>query len=387
MTVTIGLRRNLYEINMKYEECKMKSLFDQTQFSLLKLKNRFIRSATYDALADERGYVTDALLDVYENLAKGGVSTIVTGLTSVTNLEEQQPGQMCFYDDSFIEGYRKLTEIVHSYDANIILQIAALGSQKSPNTSGKIMWGPSAIEDVFYKNIPQEMNSKDILVVQTAFADAAFRAREAGFDGVQMHVAHGYLLSKFLTPYYNSRTDEYGGSIENRARMILETYQAIRAKVGAEYPILVKINSEDYMDQGGMTFTECKYVCNRLAELGVNAIEISGGNFASRDNEGPLRTVPIDQEAYFKTYAAELAQEITIPVILVGGHRIVSSLTEVINQTAIEYVSLCRPLIRESNLINRWQDGDPTPSKCISCNKCLFNPGGTNCIFNGRRNE
>jgi 2,4-dienoyl-CoA reductase-like NADH-dependent reductase (Old Yellow Enzyme family) len=362
----------------------MKSLFDQTQVGALKLKNRFIRSATYDGVADEHGHMTEELFDVYENLAKGGVGTIITGLTSVTNLEQSSPGQMCIYDDSFIEEYKKLTGVIHSHNANIILQIACLGSQTTPNSNGKVVWGPSAIEDLGYKNTPQEMTPKDILIVQTAFADAALRAKKAGFDGVQMHVAHGYLLSKFLTPYYNRRTDGYGGSIENRVRMVLETYQAIRAKVGSDYPILIKINSEDYMSQG-MSFAECKYVCKKLVQLGINAIEISGGNFSSRPNEGPMRTVVPRQEPYFKAYAAELAQEIKIPVIAVGGNRDFASLTEIINQTSIEYIALSRPLICESDLINRWQAGELKQAKCISCNKC-FHPEGTSCIFN-RQNK
>ncbi len=362
----------------------MKSLFDRTQFGAVKLKNRFIRSATYDGVADEHGHMTKELFAVYENLAKGGVGTIITGLTSVTDLEQSHPGQMCIYDDSFIEEYKKLTGVIHSYNANIILQIACLGSQTAPNTSGKVVWGPSAVEDAGYKNTPQEMTLKDILILQTAFADAVLRAKQAGFDGVQMHVAHGYLLSKFLTPYYNRRTDGYGGSIENRARMVLETYQAIREKVGSEYSILIKINSEDFMDKG-MTFAECKYICKKLVEAGINAIEISGGGFSSRPNEGPMRTVEPEQEPYFKAYAAELAQEIKIPVIAVGGNRDFASLTEIINQTSIEYIALSRPLICESNLINRWQSGDRKQAKCISCNKC-FHPNGTSCIFN-RRNQ
>lgn len=360
----------------------MKSLFDQTQFAGMKLKNRFVRSATYDGFADERGHMTKELFQVYENLAKGGVGTIITGLTPVTHLEQSYPGQMGIYDDSFIDEYQKLTEMSHGYNANIILQLVSLGSQTS---SGKVMWGPSSIEDLSYKTTPKEMTAQDILLLQTAFADAALRAKKAGFDGVQMHVAHGYLLSKFLTPYYNRRTDGYGGSIENRARIVVETYQAIREKVGSEYPVLIKINSEDFMDQG-MTFEECKYVCKILAALGVNAIEISGGNPSSRRNEGTIRKITSEQESYFKPYAAEIAQEINVPVILVGGNRDFELLTEILNQTQIEYFALCRPLICESDLINRWQGGDRKHAKCVSCTKC-FRLGGTICIFNRQNNS
>jgi 2,4-dienoyl-CoA reductase-like NADH-dependent reductase (Old Yellow Enzyme family) len=222
------------------------------------------------------------------------------------------------------------------------------------------------------------MTKEEIILVQKSFADAADRAKKAGFDGVQIHAAHGYLLSKFLTPYYNHRTDEYGGDIENRARMVLETYKAIRAEVGPDYQVLIKINSEDFIEQG-MTFADCKYLCHKLTDLGIDAIEISGGSFSSRPNEGSSRNIPPEQESYYKKYAAEIAQEIKIPVILVGGNRDVKGLTEILNNTAIEYTSFCRPFICESDLINRWEK-DTTPAKCVSCNKC-YNPSGTVCIF------
>lgn len=359
----------------------MKSLFEQTEFAGMTLKNRFIRSATYDGVADERGHVTEELLRIYEDLAKGGVGTIVTGLTYVTDFEAVNRGQMGMYNDSFIEDYKRLTDAVHRHNANMIVQLVSVGSQTSAEgNEGKIMQGPSAVEDLRYKNTPREMTVEEILSLQNAFADAALRAKKAGFDGVQLHVAHGYILSRFLTPYYNRRTDQYGGSIENRARMIYETYQAIREKVGPAYPVLMKINCDDFMDQG-MTFAECQTVCKELARLGIDAIEISGGSPSSRPNEGPARNP--EQNSYFQTQAAAIAKEIQIPVIAVGGHREYQPLVDIVNQTAIEYVSLSRPLIRESNLINRWQSGDLKRSKCASCNKC-FRDDGTVCIVNER---
>lgn len=358
----------------------MKSLFDKTELAGMRLKNRFIRSATYDGFADENGHMTKKLYEVYEDLAKGGVGTIITGLTFVSNLENGYPGQTGIYDNTFINEYQNLTEMVHRYNANIIVQLVWNGSQTAVDANiGKAVWGPSAVEDLAYKNTPQEMTKEEIIFVQKAFADAADRAKKAGFDGVQMHAAHGYLLSKFLTPYYNRRTDQYGGNIENRSRMVLETFEAIRDMVGPNYPVFIKSNSEDFIEQG-MTFSDCKYVCRKLAELGIDAIEISGGCGSSRPNEGFSRNIPPEQESYYKKYAAEIAQEVKIPIILVGGNRDVKGMTEIINNTAIEYISLCRPLIRESDLINRWGK-DTSPAKCVSCNKC-FRRGGTVCIFN-----
>lgn len=359
----------------------MKSLFDKTELAGMKLKNRFIRSATYDGFADKNGHMTKKLYQIYEDLAKGGVGTIITGLTFVSDLENSYPGQTGIYDNTFINDYQNLTEMVHRYNANIIMQLVWNSSQTLVDKNSiKAPWGPSAVEDLGYKNMPHEMTKKEIIFVQKAFADAADRAKKAGFDGVQMHVAHGYLLSKFLTPYYNRRTDQYGGNCENRSRMVLETFKAIRDRVGPNYPVFIKINSEDFMEQG-MTFSDCKHVCRKLADLGIGAIEISGGSGSSRPNEGFARNIPPEQESYYKKYAAEIAQEIKIPVILVGGNRDVKGLTEILNNTAIEYISLCRPLISESDLINRWEKGNTAPSRCVSCNKCLkFD--GTVCIFN-----
>lgn len=356
----------------------MKTLFDQTQLTGMKLKNRFVRSATYDGVADMQGHVTEKLLHVYENLAKGGVGTIITGLTNVTDVEKLVPGQMGIYNDSFIDEYQKLTDRVHEHDTNIIVQLVCNGAQ-NPSTADGLLWGPSAVADLVYKIVPKEMTKDDIYIMQDAFANGAIRAKKAGFDGVQIHVAHGYLLSRFLTPYYNRRTDEYGGSIENRARAVLETYQRIRAVVGVEFPVMVKINSDDSMDQG-MTFEECKYVCKMLEKAGVSAIEISGGLPSSRHNEGIIRDITPETESYFKQYAAEIAEEIDIPVLLVGGNRDLNKLTDIINQTEIEYISLSRPFIREPDLINRWISGDRTPAKCISCTKCFGKE--TKCIFN-----
>ena len=356
----------------------MKTLFDQTQLTGMKMKNRFVRSATYDGRADEKGHMTKKLLHLYENLAKGGVGTIITGLTNVTDIEKLVPGQMGIYDDSFIEEYQKLTDIVHKHDTNIIVQLVCNGIQNSSTADG-VLWGPSAVTDLVFQTAPKEMTKEDIQLMQDAFTKGAIRAKKAGFDGVQIHVAHGYLLSRFLTPYYNRRTDEYGGNLENRARVVLETCYRIREAVGVKYPILVKINSDDFMDQG-MTFEECKHVCKMLEKTGVSAIEISGGISSSRQNEGTIRKVTPETESYFKQYAAEIAEEIDIPVILVGGNRDLNKLTDIVSQTKIEYISLSRPFIREPELINRWISGDRTPAKCISCTKCFGIE--TKCIFN-----
>lgn len=356
----------------------MKTLFDETQLSGMKLKNRFVRSATHDGRADAMGHVTEKLIDHYEELAKGGVGTIITGLANVTNIEKIVPGQMAVYDDSFILEYQKLTDAVHRHNVNIILQLVCNGAQNSSKNEG-VLWAPSFIDGEATVAGTVEMSKADIQTMKEAFINGAIRAKKAGFDGVQLHAAHGYLLSRFLTPYYNRRTDEYGGSTENRVKVVLEICQGIREAVGPDYPILAKINCDDFMEQG-LSFEACRFICKMLEEAGLSAIEISGGSRLSRPNEGVIRKVTPETESYFKKYAAEIAKELDIPVICVGGHRDINKLADIVSETEIEYISLCRPLIREPELINRWAGGDRAPAKCISCTKC-FSPE-TQCIFN-----
>ena len=207
--------------------------------------------------------------------------------------------------------------------------------------------------------------------IAAAFGDCAERAKAAGFDGVQIHAAHGYLLSQFLSPYYNKRTDQYGGSIENRARIVIETLHSIRKAVGAEYPVLIKLNAEDFL-QGGFTMEEMLQVASLLEQAGIDAIEMSGGTIAS----GAL--MPIrpgirerEKEVFYREAAIRFKEKIGVPLLLVGGIRSFEVCEELVEKGCADYLSLSRPLICESNLIERWKSGDSAKSACLSCNGCL----------------
>jgi 2,4-dienoyl-CoA reductase-like NADH-dependent reductase (Old Yellow Enzyme family) len=291
---------------------------------------------------------------------------------------------MGIYDDSFIDEYRPFTAAVKVHACRIVLQVSCSGAQTSASTAGRLVWGPSRVADLATGIVPAEMSGDDIRFLQGAFAAAARRAQAAGFDGVQIHAAHGYLLSKFLNPYYNRRSDEYGGNPGNRARMLVETYAAMRAAVGEGYPLLIKINCQDFMT-GGMTFEECRRLCRQLDDVGVAAFEVSGGCLSSPDNCGPIRTDVGLHPSYFKEYAADIARLVRAPVILVGGNRDFASLTRLINSSAIRFISLCRPLICQPDLVRRWRAGDHRQPRCTSCNKCL-GLARTRCIFNPQDN-
>lgn len=198
----------------------MNTLFDSTNIGMMHLKNRFFRASTWESMATENGHLTDELCKIYIDLAKGGVGTILTGYTYVLEEEHPHPRMMGIYDDSFIPEYKALTDSVHSYHANIVLQIVYGGSWTRLNPPSPKIWGPSAVKHEQTGVIPTAMTKTDMRSLASAFAAAARRAKAAGFDGIELHAAHGYLLSQFLSPHYNVRTDEYGGSVENRTRFI-----------------------------------------------------------------------------------------------------------------------------------------------------------------------
>ncbi len=362
----------------------MKTLFDATQIGSMQLKNRLWRSATWLNMADEKGHITDRLEQFYVNLAKGGVGTIITGYAFVREDEQPNPGMLGIYDDAFIPEYRNFVQKIKAEGANIVMQIVYGGSATSFRVENRTIWGPSAVAHPAFGVVPTEMTKKDILALQNDFAQAARRVKEAGFDGVQLHGAHTYLFSQFLSPYYNRRQDEYGGSIENRGRIIFETLKAIRKIVGDDYPVFIKMHCSDDWDDNGLTVEESTIVAKELERLGVTGIEFSGGNMDVKHYPGkaPIRKgiLKPESQSYFAEKTARIAQELTIPVISVGGHRTPAIMEHILNDTPISYFSMSRTLLSEPTLINRWKSGDVSNPRCVSCSKCWHKDGNI-CIL------
>lgn len=349
----------------------MKELFSEVKLSAgFRAKNRLVRSATWDGLADENGYVTPALRAMYESLAKGGVGTIITGLVFVERGDQASRNMLGLDDDAFIPGLKELCGIVHAHDCQIVAQLAGGGSQTDYKTDQRRVYAPSSHPDDTMYTGAEEMTQEEIDQFARHFAQAALRAREAGFDGVQIHAAHGYLISQFFESRYNWRTDQYGGSLENRARFLFEVYDRTRAAVGPNYPIWVKINCDDFLPEGGLTFEESRWICQQLAARGIDLIEVSGGNCGCTPLElGPMRTniqTP-EQEGYFGTQAAIIAEDTGVPVMSVGGYRSRQKMEQVLRDTKIEMISMSRPLICEPELPIRLRDGSQARAACLSC--------------------
>ncbi|WP_373501756.1 NADH:flavin oxidoreductase [Desulfococcus sp.] len=368
----------------------MPSLFEQTTLSSLILKNRFVRSATWEGMADDEGACTPRLIDLMTRLADGGVGLIISGHAHVSREGQAGPGQMGIYDDGLLPGLARMASAVHARNGRIIVQLAHAGCQAATGLSGLPAMGPSVLEGE-KAPVCREMTLDDIEGVVEAFAAGAARAWKAGFDGVQIHAAHGYLLSQFLSPCYNRRQDRYGGSIENRARIVLEVLDRIRRAVGKTFPVLIKLNSEDFVE-GGFSRQDMLAVCQVLERAGMDAVELSGGTPLSGKNT-PVRTGKFDtpdRQVFYRDAARDYKARIRIPLILVGGIRSLEVAEALAASSQADYIALCRPLIREPELIQRWQSGDTAIASCKSDNLC-FKPAmegrGIYCVLEEREKK
>jgi 2,4-dienoyl-CoA reductase-like NADH-dependent reductase (Old Yellow Enzyme family) len=351
----------------------MSKLFERSVINGMELSNRFVRSATWEGMATEDGSVTPKLTETLVALAKGGVGLIITSHAYVLPEGQAGPWQLGIYKDELIAGLQEMTAAVHGFGAKIVMQISHGGNF----AAGPLIGRPPLVVSDFEglsKSPRQEMTGEDIRGIVVAFADAARRAKAAGFDGVQIHSAHGYLLSQFLSPAFNRREDKYGGGIDNRARIHREIYQAIRKAVGEKFPVLIKLNCRDFAENG-LGLEESLQVGRMLANAGLDAIELSGG-LLTGGKLSPSRSgiKSEEQEAYFREDAQSFKNEINIPLILVGGIRSLEVAERLVEDGVADYLSMSRPFIREPALINRWKAGDRQRALCKSDNLC-FGPG------------
>lgn len=354
----------------------MKAIYEYVDIGGLTIKNRIIRSATQEGSADQSGKVTPALLSIYENLAAGGVGAIITAMIGVDESSRVYPQMLKAYGDAFVPDFSELVARVHKHDCKIIVQLAHTGAKASPDHGGN----PLAPSDfpINPDRPARSMTMEEIQKLAQSFAEAAIKCRESGADGVQIHAAHGYLLSQFTSPVFNKREDEYGGNLSNRARIVFDVYDAIRGAVGDEYPVYIKINSEDRVD-GGLTLEESIWICSELEKRGINGIEVSGGLAVSRESAPVQMIKNTNDEGTFARNALTIAEKVSVPVISVGGYRTPDMIESWLNKGNIQAVSLCRPLISEPDLPNRWKAGDRKKARCISCNRCFDTRAGFGC--------
>ena len=378
----------------------MSILFTPKRIGNVELPNRFVHSATYEGMAKETGEVSDELIKRYERLAKGGVGLIITGYMYVHPTGRAYPHQTGIHSDDMISGLKQLTDRVHQQGGKIVFQVAHAGRQTTRDLIGQTPLGPSSRgRDPIYFVKPKEMSENEILDIVQAFGTAAKRALEAGADGIQLHGAHGYLINEFLSPFFNSRTDSWGGSDENRFRFLKEVLQEIIAVVPEGFAILVKLNTHDYTPKKGITPSLAVKYAEWLAALGIDGLEVSCGtgtysymNMCRGDvpTDEFLKAVPwwqkpmgrlmigklegkYDLEEGYNLEAAKMIRPALggTPLFLVGGMRTVSHMEDVLENGHADFISMSRPFIREPFLVNKIRKGKMDKVSCVSCNRCL----------------
>jgi 2,4-dienoyl-CoA reductase-like NADH-dependent reductase (Old Yellow Enzyme family) len=368
----------------------MSTLFDETAINGMVLRNRIVRSATWEGMCDPEGRPTKKLAKFYEKLASGGVGLIISGYTFVRPEGRQLPAQMGIHSDDFSGDYKTLAETVHDAGGKIALQLVHVGGQTDSKTAGRQPLAPSALKVEQFPELPAELTKDDIDAIVKAFGEGARRAKAWGIDALQLHGAHGYLINQFLSPLTNRRSDEYGGSIENRCRFLMEVYHEVRKAVGENYPLMIKLNGSDNLE-GGLSSDDAIYAAKKLDGAGIDAIEVSGGTSASGDLS-PVREriIKPEREAYNLVLARNIKAAVDCPIIVVGGFRSYEVATDAIDSEGMDYIAMARPLIREPGLPKRWSGGDHAPAECLSCNKCFIpglKEGGIYCVPKKREQE
>jgi len=381
-------------------------MFEPASIGSIRLRNRFLRSATHEGMADADGAPTELLEELYVRLAKGETGALIAGYAGVLQQGRSSfPGMLMMHDDRLVPAYRRLLDTVHQAGAPVIAQLAHCGRQTRSAVTGKRTVAPSAQKDPFFtEEVPHELSDSDIREIIEAFSGAAVRARASGFDGVQLHCAHGYLLAQFLSPFSNRRTDRWGGSIENRFRIVLEIMQSIHRKVG-DFPVLAKINAYDGM-KGGMKVEDAVQIAMMLEQAGCAAVEVSSGVISEglavmRGPKPPLdplfeanfkfasipqllqpvlkRVLPPFLPASPKPYrcynvqaSKEIKAAVSMPVIVVGGIHTLEDASVVLSGSRADFVSMSRPFINDPAIVRKFREGSQTMSKCTMCNYCAI---------------
>ena len=349
------------------------TVWDEGTIGGLKTGNRFVHTATGEGLCTEKGEATPRLLERYRSLGRSGaVGLIVTGHMFVEKAGRMRPGQTGIHDDTLIRGLARVARAARQDGSKIFAQLAHGGIMTIRSVTGGEALGPSKIT-VNGSDDNRAMSLSEIHALIEHFAEAANRAQEAGFDGVQLHAAHGSGLSQFLSPYFNRREDEFGGSVENRTRIVTQILHRIQDVAGKDFPVTVKMNSMDFIP-GGLGLEEAIQSAELLEKAGAKGLEVSGGGAMAGAASGPMRPVnpkTLKGACYFREQARIFQKRLNIPVTLVGGVRTLEQAEDVILSGDAGFVGICRPLIREPDLLIRWKQGVSSGTTCVSCNRCL----------------
>lgn len=340
-------------------------MYSPFQIGNLTLANRLAASAMFEYGA-VNGQISEKIMARYEALAKGGAGLIITGMQGVRASACIAPVMVHTEYEHYVQDMRELAKIVHREGAKLFVQLQHCGAK----TSKADGYDKFSVSDVQMSDdcLFHEASKTELQKLADDYARSALRCREAGVDGVQIHAAHGFLLNSFLSPSTNKRIDEYGGKIENRARLVFEIYEAMRAAAGKDFVIGIKFPFSD-LRENSIQPEEALWVCRELEKRGLDFIEVSAGMVMDGSPASFSPVIRPNEEAPFLPFASQAANEVNIPVISVCGYRSPEMAEKALAETKIAAVSFGRPLVREPDLPLRWKE-DKSPAKCISCNAC-----------------
>lgn len=378
----------------------MSVLFTPGRIGEVETRNRFVHAATYEAMAEEDGRVSDLLLRRYARLAREEVGLIIPGIMIVHPLGNVPGRAIGIHNDAMVPGLRKLTDAVHEQGAKIFFQLLHAGAQTNRQTIGRPPLAPSRTGfNPMYLNRARAMSKEEIWEAVSAFGAAARRAAEAGADGVHLAASGGYLLNEFLSPFFNHRDDDWGGSDEKRFRIVREVIREVRESLSPGMAVTVKLTANDYTPDDGMTTPLAARYAAWMAEAGIDALEIASGcttysGWHIWRGDVPVKELVRDLPAWQKPaawvafrrmvgkfdfdegYNLRDAETIKpaigeVPFILVGGLRRLEYMEEVVESGRADFVALSRPLVREPSLVRKFREGKAPAASCTSCNKCF----------------
>lgn len=344
------------------------SLWSPIMLGALRLRHRLVMAAMGTGFATPEGTVTDRLVRYLARRAEGGIALVTTEAAAVDASGAPFPGVLRADDDALLPGLSRLTEAVHACRVPIALQIYHAGRQMSRRVSGREPVAPSAVPCPLVRDVPRALDGEEVAALVERFADAAARARAAGFDAVEVHGAHGYLIHQFLSPLANQRTDAWGGDLAGRARFALEVVRRIRARLGRSFPVVFKLCAEDRLP-GGLTLEDTLVVGRWLEEAGVDALVVSAGTYASFEWIVQPLTMP---PACLRPWAARFRRALRIPVATVGRIHDPALAEAIVAGGDADLVAMGRALLADPDLPQKAEAGRPEAIRpCIACNDCL----------------
>jgi 2,4-dienoyl-CoA reductase-like NADH-dependent reductase (Old Yellow Enzyme family) len=351
----------------------MTELFSPKRIGTLEVPNRIVMPAMTTRLAEPEGYVSDATVAYFGARAAGGVGLVTVEMASPERAGRHRFRELGIYDDRFVPGLTRLTAALHERGARASIQLGHAGGHTRRDICGEDPIAPSAIPHyVFEKTgatiIPLAMTRERIAVTVEAFVQAALRARAANFDCVELHAAHGYLLSQFLCPAENLRVDEYGGTLANRARLSLDILARIKREM-PDFPVIFRLNADDYFP-GGLTFADSVEVARRAAAGGADAIHVTAGHYRSLPSAHMMTPPMSSAEGIFLDYAARIKKEVAVPVIAVGRLGNPRLAMDAVDTGRTDFVALGRALIADPDWVAKVRAGRPV-RRCLACNRCV----------------